>query len=95
MQNARQLFEAHPLTTVRLVNKRPYYNPDRSEYEWMNNWPHDGRGSIYLPGGLYVLAHSYFPTESAAQDALSRACVAYGRDLAGLGPLTERSISDA
>jgi hypothetical protein len=37
-----------------------------------------------MPGGWYW-------TDDAAHAALSRACVAYGRGLAGLPALTERS----
>jgi uncharacterized protein (TIGR02996 family) len=93
LAQAEALFSQHPITGVRLWDRSPYLSrPGR----WM--WaeaaapkgPHD---SWRLPGGLYARlarpAGAACASAGEAQAALSRACVNYGRTLAGLPELTE------
>ncbi len=97
---ARELFEQHPITTVRLTCRKPgyYMNVNRPGDSWY--WVRGTRETMHfdtrvpveiskhLVGYFYEEDGVYqFDTETAL-DALSDACVAYGRDLVGL-PLLE------
>ena len=89
MRHAREIFQSHPVTRVVLADCKAVELPGRSgalERGW--HWPVGG-GRNAIPWGLYdLMPDNPFPTESAALDALSLACVQYGRELAGLRPLS-------
>ena len=98
MQYAASIFAAHPVTRVVLVDKRPNdYGPpeDSLRFGWLSIYE-QALVTVTLPRP--ILARLPFggnseysgrwPTESAALDALSLACVQYGRELAGLRPLS-------
>jgi uncharacterized protein (TIGR02996 family) len=93
LKHAEALFRAHPITEVRLSDRRPEQverKPGFAQYCWLNDWARPVAATVnrdlwrLMPGGWYW-------TDDAAHAALSRACVAYGRGLAGLPALTERS----
>jgi hypothetical protein len=95
-QHAAELFSTHPITEVVLRDKEPYFNDgydddEASEgYTWFH-YRNDDEDSIppeifreldgYTSGGINC---RNYPTREAALAALSRACVRYGRRLAGL-----------
>lgn len=92
---ARDLFAAHPIVTVRLVDAKP--EQWNSLWRWIDG---DRTGVIASPGALpssvliwlknHVdgdMSFRAFDTEAAALDALSDAAVAYGRQLVSLPPL--------
>lgn len=96
MQHAEAIFRAQPVTGVALSDKNPGHN--QGDYHWIapdSCWAtNEGNRSFvlpfeimkcHLPGGPYT-AHR-FQTDAAARTALSRACVSYGRKLAGLPSL--------
>lgn len=85
-----ELFANHPITEVKLLEKCPErVERDPGDPLWtffrseiLDDRPH------HLPLALLNwTAATYFPTEDAASAALSRACVAYGRQQAGLPQL--------
>lgn len=90
---AADLFRAHPIEAVRLTDRRPARNA--LDWEWLLR--EDAPGYAALPAALFdrltgwvnqVTANArYYPEQVNAADALSRACVAYGRKLVGLPPL--------
>jgi uncharacterized protein (TIGR02996 family) len=92
MANAASLFAAHPVTRVVLVDKRPYAE---SWFRESAGLTHPSDPASDLPDELFALTKPEFQTycgfrsESAANDALSAACVSYGRSLAGLQPLPQ------
>lgn len=86
---ARELFLAHPITTVRLTNLSPLYVGGSPILE-NGYWCFWGIGFLNVPDWLAEqFASERFDTEAAALDALSAACVAHGRRLAGLPALEE------
>lgn len=97
---ARGLFAAHPILSVRPTDVEPY----ESGGMWW--WDLNGADLYTLPrevfdrvGGEHRTYPTHrpgaaargFPTRNAALAALSTACVAYGRELAGLRPLPKES----
>lgn len=99
---ARELFLAHPITTVRLIDKRPgtfrglacfFWEPGIS-FNDPRQLPFSLTESVkwesYFYGGLLIYR---FDTEAAALDALSAACVSYGRSLVGLPALDTMKVS--
>ena len=96
---ARELFERHPLTTVRLIDKSPLVTQriNVRHYGW-HTTANFVRESGSIPqeimdlmerGDYWVNQYRrWFVTEAAALDAISAACVAHGRKLAGLPTLT-------
>jgi uncharacterized protein (TIGR02996 family) len=102
MEHAKALFDHHPITEVVLTDREPVQareNPTTPLPEW--RWfRHDGRGDVgrgdvpatvwdRLMGGQVNKWNwvRWYTTREDALAALSRACVAHGRDLAGLPPL--------
>ena len=90
---ARELFSRHPITEVKLVDKRPNdYGPpeDGLRFGWLSEHQH-GAGPHGLPRDLLLMmpksGQQYsgrWNLEADANAALSRACVSYGRNLVGL-----------
>lgn len=87
---ARELFQKHPIVKVVLTDKRP--QATNNEYYW-NEWRGTVLANSDLPGELCdqffgpFNHREIFQSETAAHDALSDACVAYGRKLVGLPDL--------
>jgi uncharacterized protein (TIGR02996 family) len=92
LTHAKELFGGHPITGVRLTDRRPdrTHNPAAPWRWWFGR-----EAESELPESLYQLVHGRegplprFATEADAIASLSRACVTYGRRLAGLAPLPE------
>ncbi|WP_246539703.1 TIGR02996 domain-containing protein [Telmatocola sphagniphila] len=95
MEHAEELFSEHPLTRVKLTDKRPF--SDQRGPTWLN------RGHPLIQGfqpsenvietEIFDLLTGFkrhrgpisrFIDSESALEALSRACVDYGRELAGL-----------
>jgi uncharacterized protein (TIGR02996 family) len=102
LTHAKAIFGAAPMEEVRLTDREPMENS--REFGWWVRLSVGDEGNSYaLPRELLLLLGpaedrvwaeqaAYYPSLQAAHAALSRACVAYGRDLAGLpalAPLTE------
>lgn len=100
---ARELFERHPIASVVLVDKRPtsgwwiFVKPGDRDYgrisdtlpvELIHPMSDICHKNPFVGGvsGYYTNA-ARFADESVAQQALSRAAVAWGRSLVGLPPL--------
>jgi hypothetical protein len=85
---ARELFAAHPLTRVVLTDREPTYG--QSGWYWMtgNNRPDETPYRITKHFQKRHKGYTRFATRDDALTALSDACCAYGRGLAGLRPLT-------
>ena len=85
---ARELSQGHPITEVRLVDRKPYTTPSGT-IVWLRYIP---PVDSYIPKELHkhMEQWSWFDTEADANAAISRACVAYGRNLVGLPPLVGR-----
>jgi uncharacterized protein (TIGR02996 family) len=98
---AAALFAAHPVTEVRLADRVPlefdgrflWHNGDSplsTEQDYGDHLPAALfkllEGNIRRPGRVTEVVKSY-ATAEAAQSALSRTCVAYGRSLAPLPAL--------
>jgi uncharacterized protein (TIGR02996 family) len=93
---AAGLFRAHPLTDVRLVDREPRRYPMRSMADQVGTWAFvaisdDGDFAASpeaIPMGIREKMSDWpaigYAAPAAAHAALSRACVAYGRGLAGL-----------
>jgi len=91
---ARALFERHPIVKVVLTDRECY---EGNLWFQAGRWSVDQHPESDIPKALMELmanakgwdVSSYigFDTESASLDALSDACVAYGRELAGLPAL--------
>lgn len=96
------LFAAHPVTDVRLNDREPLgirgvpsvawlvdgFGPDRSMLP--RELFHElGEGILGNDNSTMLMS---FPTRQAAMDALSRACVAWARDLVGLPPLPAQNL---
>lgn len=83
--NAKQLFSGHPITAVHLPDVVPYYDSDLSSFTFrVSGLPY--RHTIYKPYVLHQLLELSTTYSSAQQalNALSRACVRYGRQQASL-----------
>lgn len=95
--HAPALFAAYPITEVRLLGRRPVREINGWRWKPANQRAtvlHPLSGPARLPIPLYArLMHgpghhtSWYATQEQAQAALSRACVDYGRWVAGLPPL--------
>jgi uncharacterized protein (TIGR02996 family) len=95
-RHAAALFAAAPVTAVRLTGKQPYHT-FAGWWGWGDESDERTVGSPgYLPHHLFELLAEPdviappvggYHTEARAFAALSAACVAYGRSLAGLPPL--------
>lgn len=83
---ARELFERHPIIRVVLTDQKPYLNRFVDSLSW--GWFVTDATESHWPNELWdSFASIWHPTEAAAQDALSDACVRYGRELVGLPSL--------
>ena len=103
---AAALFAAHPVTGVTLTDREPtpiHHSGGYRPPSWHNDpdWQNPG----YIPTDLYDAVRRLnlhhiegpgpvlsFEDEATALSALSRACVLYGRSLAGLSDLTPDQI---
>jgi uncharacterized protein (TIGR02996 family) len=97
IEHAAELFRAHPITAVRLTDREPNnYGPpdDDMQFGWLSEHEH-GVGPAGLPRGLLAALADSEPGDGilrwrnadAANFALSRACVSFGRKAAGLPSL--------
>jgi uncharacterized protein (TIGR02996 family) len=97
LAHAGALFAAHPVTAVRLTDREPHAAHVPGNFWWFRSLQ-QGPAVATIPDVLWesdsisrTVPHyrvsRHFPTRAAALDALSAACVAYGRSLAGLPPL--------
>lgn len=87
---ARELFSRHPITEVRLVDRNPYTDAWFQSGGWRegqypeSDIPKELMELMETAANWPVSRYIRFRTESSANAALSRACVAYGRNLVGL-----------
>ena len=94
---AKELFQGHPIVDVKLVNKKPtresplLFEPD---YYFQSSSSSNDNQPERIPDEIFAFMseaswrfNRYFKSEASANAALSRACVAYGRQLAGLPAL--------
>ncbi|HVK09838.1 MAG TPA: TIGR02996 domain-containing protein [Gemmataceae bacterium] len=102
LDHAGALFTAHPITSVGLWDREPFEGSPQSHSWYRAGSPPPGGREFHLasnlPGPLWdaLAGHvqetggraKWYETRAAAEAALSRACVAYGRRAAGLPPLT-------
>ena len=90
LAHAHALFAHQPVTSVRLTDKRPWN--DRL-IPGLHHWYAGGPNAAGLPATVFRrLAEARnerasYPTQAAADAALSRALVDHGRELAGLRPI--------
>lgn len=102
MGHAAEIFATFPITEVAIIDKYPDQPADAGFWRWWwhpeepGGWRDKWRSE--LPGVLYEAVYDpvawpsdsrNFRSSNDALAALSRACVAYGRKLAGLSPLAE------
>ena len=97
LKHAAALFSAHPITEVVLTDKEPLSDGGVGTYFGRapgppQNWywlAGGSRSSLAweLPPELWHPTENAFASGDAADEWLSRRCVAYGRKLAGLEPL--------
>lgn len=106
MRHADAIFKAEPVVEVRLSDKHPLPSPNEEidyRFQWMpvyhESYPHqvhwelaglldkDEVMKVTWASGLLMYAYR---TAEEANAALSDACVAYGRKLAGLPPIKSR-----
>ena len=88
---ARRLFEGHPLISVVLVDREPY---DDGVWFLSGRFPSDQHEPSDLPKALFDFlpnkdagaSYKTYDDGRSSKEALSTACVAYGRTLAGLPP---------
>lgn len=94
LEHAEALFRSHPITEVRLTDREPEAWP--SYYCWHHtDDTHYLRHADELPMCLWRLMDATtHVTDDGAQQLLSRACVAYGRELAGLPPYSPGRPAD-
>lgn len=96
---AAALFGAAPVTAVTLTDRSPQEYGAGGSW-WYREWEGGQAGRLrhFLPADLFdrlpradpgVHAH-WHPGEAAARAALSSACIAHGREAAGLPPLPPR-----
>lgn len=100
LAHAAALFAAQPITEVRLVGREPQPNAyGGSQCAWHCDSSEQDLSS-WIPFVLLdrLSAEGYdgatwkiYPYATQAHAALSRACVAYGRERAGLPPLSEET----
>lgn len=98
LQTAALLFENHPVASVTLTDRQPYRQPYRHDSASFSWWPSGGSAGSHLgypdrlPEWLFcrlrgragaVVDSVFYDTEVEALRDLSRACVAWGRSLAG------------
>jgi uncharacterized protein (TIGR02996 family) len=101
LEHAPALFAAAPLLEVVLVDRSPIPRPDLDAWLWFagESWhwpPHRLRepAAPQIPLSLCQRLRgphgwtNYFPTREGALAALSAACVSWGREQAGLPPLS-------
>ena len=102
MEKAKDYFLHHPILVVRLIDRKPQDNSDYHPHPWDDrcvvSWhrivPDYGTESDDLPISLWEHLrgttenrYKFYSSVESANEALSHACVAYGRKLAGLPPL--------
>jgi uncharacterized protein (TIGR02996 family) len=95
LEQARAIFLAHPIERVRLLNRTPH--PDnrlRSGFSWESGhgYPYRVEPELFrhLKGGMRPYQYTaVYDGRGAANQALEVACVRYGREVAGLPPLSE------
>jgi hypothetical protein len=90
MTHAAALFSLAPILSVRLTDREPDHverDPGFDPWTWCVFQP--TREPCMLPEVLRKHCRGWFPTATDAYADLSAACVAYGRELAGLSPLSE------
>lgn len=104
LEHAKAIFAAHPVTRVVLTDRAMY--PNGAGYSWYKA-NRDGRrtapGTADIPGPIFEHLTDHIAggkryksyQRDTAEPALSRACVAYGRELVGLPPLPTRTIGAA
>jgi uncharacterized protein (TIGR02996 family) len=100
LAHAEAIFRAHPVTGITLVDRMHPYPAHGGRWTWWNaeystywsagvpyplfgNFPDADGGEWHWHDDGYCVSRSW-PTSDLALTALSRACVAYGRKLAGL-----------
>lgn len=101
------LFAVHPITSVRLSDRKPCGQPGQAYWWYNGNHPDKAKwhkGSHHLPDGLFhglvqgevEGAIVSYRSRDAALAALSRVCVDHGRHLAGLPgvAISRPSLSD-
>lgn len=86
---AAELFRAHPVTEVWLVDKRPLQVDDAPEhgrrtFAWFSGPTLSETSPHHLPDSLIYDCRAWYETRADADAALSRACVRFGRQSAGL-----------
>lgn len=100
-KHAEHLFANHPITDVKLSDRSPFRSFSHHEEEWY--WIEEESETLYpihplprdrdmatLPDKLFAIGGLPFTrlqSARAAMNALSDACVSYGRYVAGLPPL--------
>jgi uncharacterized protein (TIGR02996 family) len=97
LAHAADLFRAAPFTEVEVTDREPQQSGGR--YYWYDEDRYSPRElvpiSAELPTELYFrlvgsgVRWTALPSADAADAALSAACVSYGRELAGLPPLSQ------
>ena len=100
LSHAKELFGTHPIERVVLTDREALESRPTGrmvQYYWFPLGRSDSGGTYRLPDFLFRLLVEEFKTAtegargfhsaSAADTALSAACVAYGRSLAGLPPM--------
>jgi uncharacterized protein (TIGR02996 family) len=98
-RHARDIFSAHPVERVALSGRAPYWNGAGHTWYDSSRGVDPFVANIHerseLPPALFVRLEGQaggehrwraYPSRQAALDALSAACVAFGRSLAGLPP---------
>lgn len=87
---AKELFRAAPITSVKLTGKRPTDAVHSLRYGWPWIESNSNFCIPFDPLGMMMskdLSDGFYRTEADVYAALSRACVRYGREQAGLGKL--------
>jgi uncharacterized protein (TIGR02996 family) len=91
LEIAADLFAFQPVTRVRLTGAYPRRIFWAGTWGWNAGTAHSYLQSHLLPGVLYdsldLTTGARWPSVEEAERQLSRACVRYGRRLAGLSPL--------
>lgn len=103
LDHAEAIFRRHPVTTVRLTDRKPSYRTVGGQHEW--GWCLMANGALFTGDGFWIPPALFrelpswarpwanywrvHSTESGAHAALSFAAVNVGRKLAGLTPLPE------
>lgn len=87
LAHAWEIFQSHPVTDVTLNGKEPEY--DSGWWFWWQLPGTGGEQSTLPPQLAGVISGRPYPSHESALLALSSACVAYGRLLAGLPELRD------